>query len=148
AYASNFLQLIGSHQAAEGIVGWNEYSLFFSPNEAGAITEVARFQQWMQRTSPGTPLDLYAMYGWANAALYVDALRHVGPHVTRPALMAYLRSLTSYDSGGIVAPSSPGTKTQSSCYVLWVIHNGQYERMDTPATGYRCDGTYFNYTGS
>ena len=149
AYDASFVKLMGSNEAAEGILGWNQWSLFFTPADAKNIPEVALFQQWMQKTAPGTPLDLYAMHAWANTALFVKALRAVGPNVTRAKVMSYLRSLTSYDgNAGFVTKASPGTKVQSTCYLIWVIKNGEFVRQDTPAADYRCDGTYFNYKGN
>jgi ABC-type branched-subunit amino acid transport system substrate-binding protein len=149
AYDASFIKLMGSNEAAEGILGWNQWSLFFTPADATNIPEVALFQQWMQKTAPGTPLDLYAMHAWANTALFVKALRAVGPNVTRAKVMAYLRALTNYDGGGgFVAKASPGPKSQSTCYVIWVISKGEFVRQDTPASDYRCDGTYFNYKGN
>ena len=36
--------------------------------------------------------------------------------------------------------ADPAHKRPGNCYVLWVIHGGQYQRIDTPADAFRCDG--------
>ena len=148
AYAQDFIQRLGSASAAEGILGSNLYAMFFSPDDAANIPEVALFQQWMKNTHPSDPLELYSMYSWAAARMFVDAVKAVGPKLTRAALYAELKKVHNFNSNGFVVPTDPGAKKPGHCYVLWKIHNGKYERDETPAKDYRCDGTYFNYTGN
>lgn len=145
AYASDFLKLVGDPAAAEGIVGANLFSLFFTRSEAAAIPEVALYQQWMRRTDPNAAMDLYSMYAWASAKLFVQALQAAGPRATRAGLMAQLRKTTSF-GGQIIAPTNPAGKKPGNCYVVWVIKGGVYQRQDTPGR-YRCDGTFVPYGG-
>ncbi|MHB1710420.1 MAG: ABC transporter substrate-binding protein [Acidimicrobiales bacterium] len=142
AYAQNFVALVGSASAADGVMGWNEYSLFFNHSDAQHIPEAALYQTWMQRTNPRQPEDLYSMYAWAEAALFVQALKAAGPRATRAGLLAQLHKITSFDANGLVAPANPGAKTPPVCYVLWQVQNGHFVRVNTPAAGYRCDGTF------
>lgn len=141
AYASNFVQLVGGNQAAEGILGAQLYSLFFNSSDAQVIPEVGLFQQWMHRTNPSQAIDLEGMYGWAEAALFVQALKAAGPRATRASLMTALKSVHSFSDNGMVGTADPASKVPTNCYVLWQIHNGAFARVDTPANGYRCDGT-------
>ena len=148
AYASDFIQRLGSSSEAEGIEGANLYSLFFNADEAGRIPEVATFQKWMKQIHPNDALELYAMYSWASAKMYVDALIKIGPKLTRAALYSTLKGVHDFDDNGFVVKTDPGAKKPGVCYVLWKIHNGQYVRQDTPPTQYRCDGEYFYYKGN
>ena len=141
AYASNFVQLVGGPQAAEGILGAQLFSLFFNASDASAIPEVALFQQWMQRTAPSQALDLEGMYGWAEAALFVQALKAAGPRATRASLLTALHGIKQFSDNGMIGQADPGQRQPTNCYVLWRIHNGQFERVDSPASSYRCDGT-------
>jgi len=145
AYASDFIQRLGSAAEAEGIVGHNLYSMFFSSDDAKNIPEVALFQRWMHLTHPGAALELYAMYSWAAAKLFVQVLQQVGPKLTRPAFLSAIRQVHQYDGGGIVAGSELAKRQPPNCYLLWQIHNGTYTRLDTPADSYRCDGTFVPY---
>lgn len=147
AYSSDFLQRLGSTSAAEGIMGSSLYTMFFTPTDAQNIPEVALFQQWMKNTHPNDALELYSMYSWAAAKMFVDAVKAVGPKLTRTALYAQLKKLHNFDDNGFVVPTDPGAKKAGHCYILWKIHNGQYVRDETPAKDYRCDGSYYNYTG-
>jgi ABC-type branched-subunit amino acid transport system substrate-binding protein len=144
AYAQNFLQLVGGSSAAEGIYGYDLYSLFFNRSDAQAIPEVALYQHWMQQTSGAQPEDLYSMYGWAEAALFVQALKAAGPRAKRAGVMAALTAVHSFGDNGIVGDADPADKVPTHCYVLWEIHDGQFIRLDSPAAGYRCDGTFWH----
>jgi hypothetical protein len=81
------------------------------------------------------------MYGWAEAELFVQALKAAGPRATRASLLAALKGVKQFSANGLIGPAEPGTRQATNCYVLWVIRNGQFQRVDTPAGAYRCDGT-------
>jgi ABC-type branched-subunit amino acid transport system substrate-binding protein len=143
AYDRQFVQLAGGPSAANGVVGWTDSPLYFGSQDAAAIPSVGLFQTWMARTNPSQTLDTYAEAGWSHAALFVHALQAAGSRATRAAVLAALKGMTSYNGDGFVAPSNPAQKKSSDCFVLWKIENGNYVRVDTPATGYRCSGTSF-----
>lgn len=143
AYDQAFVPDVGNTSAVEGMVGWNEYSLFFNRDEAQHIPELAQLQTWFGRTYPGKPLNLYALFAWAEGRLFQQAFEHAGPTINRSTLMAALRKITNFSADGIVAPVNPNSHTQGPyCYILWQFHNGQFQRVDDPATGYRCDGRF------
>jgi len=161
AYASDFIDRLGGGdhgagvKAAEGIVGSNLYSLFFNnsknsvPNsdDAKNIAEVGTFQQWMARTNPGAALELYAMYGWCAAELFVQALKVVGPHVTRAKVTAALKKVHKFNCNGMLPLTDPGSHVPGNCYVIWHIHDGKYYRENTPANRFRCDGRFVPFSG-
>jgi ABC-type branched-subunit amino acid transport system substrate-binding protein len=147
AYDQSFITFMGGAEAAEGVEGANLFSLYFSEDEARRIPEVALYQQWMKKNNPRANLDVFSLYGWTSAKLFVQALKQAGPEVTRAGVLAALSQVKSYDADGMLAPSGPATKSPATCYVLWQIKSGKYVRVDTPATGYRCDGKYHTYTG-
>lgn len=143
AYDQSFITFMGGPEAAEGVVGANLFSLYFGPDEAKRIPEVALYQQWMKRNNPKANLDVFSMYGWTSAKLFVEALKAAGPKPTRATVLDQLRKVGSYDAAGMLAPGGPAAKKPATCYVLWEIRGGKYVRVDTPTTGYRCDGKYF-----
>lgn len=147
AYDQSFITFMGGPEAAEGVEGANLFSLYFGDDEAKRVPEVALYQQWMKRNNPKANLDVFSMYGWTSAKLFVQALKDAGPKATRAGLLASLKKVRDYDADGMLAPSGPASKRPATCYVLWQIKGGKYVRVDTPATGYRCDGTYFRTGG-
>jgi ABC-type branched-subunit amino acid transport system substrate-binding protein len=140
AYDQTFFKKLGGPAAAEGIYGVNGATLFFSAADARNVPEVALFQKWYKVVSGGAAADTFAADAWAETALLVDAMRAAGPKLTRAAVLAQLRKVTRFDDHGFFAPANPAKKQPGNCYVLWVIRSGQYQRVDTPAKAFRCDG--------
>jgi len=42
----------------------------------------------------------------------------------------------------MIAPSNPAGKEPATCYLVMVVKGGKFQRLDTPAPGFRCDGSY------
>jgi ABC-type branched-subunit amino acid transport system substrate-binding protein len=147
AYAEDFVKLVGGPAHAEGIVGSSLYPLFFGKTDAQNIPAVALYQQWLQKVRPNAPVNLYGVYGWTSAQLFVQALKAAGPRAERASLQAELRKVHSFDADGLLPERDPAGDKASPCYVLWRYRAGDYERVDTPPAGYRCDGRYYLYSG-
>jgi hypothetical protein len=117
--------------------------LFFNADEAANIPEVALFQKWFRRTNPGQPINLYAMYVWSAGRLLQQAIENAGPTLNRKTVLASLNKIHNFTNNGMLEPATPSSKTVGGhCYILWELHNGQFSRVDDPATGYRCDGKF------
>ena len=147
AYDSAFIpDFQGKVSELNGIQGWNEYSLFFNKSEAANIPEVQQLQTSFAKTNPGQPLNLYAMFAWADSRLFQQAFEHAGPTVSRASVIAALKTIKNFSDGGLIAPTDPGSKTVGNhCYILWQLQGGTFSRMSDPKTGYRCDGTFLPY---
>jgi Periplasmic binding protein len=129
-----------------GIQGWSEYSLFFNHDEAANIPEVKLLQTWFAKTNPGQPLNLYAMFAWADARLFQQAYENAGPNATRASVLAALGRIKNFSDHGLIAPTDPGSKTVGNhCYILWQLQGGTFSRMSDPKSGFRCDGTFLPY---
>lgn len=140
AYNAAFSKLMGNANAANGVIGYNLYSLFLNNDEAMRIPEVGVFQQWMKRVHPEAPVDLFAMYGWAAGKLFAEQAKAAGPKLTRKSFLASIRKVHLWNAGGLVAQSDIAGHKPGHCYVLWTITAGTYRRLDSD--GYRCDGTF------
>jgi ABC-type branched-subunit amino acid transport system substrate-binding protein len=150
AYDSAFIpDFQGKVSELNGVQGWSEYSLFFNKSEAANIPEVKLLQTWFAKTNPGQPLNLYAMFAWADGRLFQQAFENAGPTASRAAVLAALGKITNFSDHGLISPTDPGSKTTGNhCYLLWQLQNGQFSRMSDPKTGYRCDGTFLPYKKS
>jgi hypothetical protein len=137
----------GAKSDLNGIQGYNEYALFFNQDEAENIPEVKTFQEWHERTYPGVPINLYGMFAWASDRLFQKAAEAVHGQLTRKSLMASLRKIHDFDAGGLIAPTDP-VSGAPHCYILYEIRNGAFHRVDTPKTGYRCDGKFLSASGA
>lgn len=149
AYDAAFLPAVGDASAAENLQGWNGYALFFNRDEAQRIPELALFQHWFHAVAPDQPLNLYALFAWADGRLFQQAFEHAGPVASRAAVMDALGTIRDFTANGIVAPATPSSKTTGvGCYILWRLHAGRFERVDDPDVGYRCDGHVVPAAGS
>lgn len=147
AYDSSFIpDFQGKVSELDGLQGWSEYSLFFNADEAASIPEVKLLQTWFAKANPGQPLNLYAMYAWADGRLFQEAFEHAGPTANRETVLAALAKIKNFSDRGLVAPTEPGSKTVGNhCYILWQLQGGKFSRMNDPKTGFRCDGAFLPY---
>jgi ABC-type branched-subunit amino acid transport system substrate-binding protein len=139
-YDQTFFKKLGGSAAAEGIYGSTGSALFFSAADIRNVPTVALFQKWYSRVSGGAAADTFAADAWAETALLVEAMRRAGPRLTRAGVLAELRKIHTFDADGFFAPADPAGKKGSGCYVIFVIRSGEFQRIDSPVKGYRCDG--------
>jgi len=111
------------------------------------VPEVDLFLTWVARTHPGSKPDLFSVYGWESARLFTQALQAAGPQATRAGLISALQQITAFDGAGMFAPGNPAGKVPPTCYVMAQVHDGQFQRVDTPTGTFRCDGSYFYREG-
>jgi hypothetical protein len=140
AYDEGFAGRAGS--AAEGTINDQQFALFFNKDEAARVPAVKEFQTWTDKVAPGEKKDLFAVYGWTSAQLFVQALKAAGPKAKRADVIAQLRKITKFDGDGLLAPSDPANKKPPTCWILTLVKNGKFQRTD-PQQGYRCDGPYY-----
>jgi len=116
----------------------------FLGEDAPNVPEIALFDQWMKKDFSSFPIDQFSNSSWANAALFVEALKRAGPQVTRAKLLAALAQIHSFSDNGTFPDTDIASKKNSVCYQLLQIRGGKYTKVDTPPKGFRCDGTYHN----
>ena len=69
-------------------------------------------------------VDLFAMYGWLSARLFVDAMEKMaqaGQTPTRKGLLDTLSKWGSWDGNGMVGPVNIGQKKPSDCFFIQAI---------------------------
>ena len=140
-YDNTLFTLAGGNAALEGAYLYLPTAMYLGEDRSD-IPEVDLFVSWMQQTNPGANLDLFTVYGWASAELFVQALKAAGPQATRAGVLSALQQIDKFDANGILAPGGPASKTPAICYVMVQIHDGKFQRVDSPPGQFRCDGTY------
>ena len=140
SYDEGFIARAGD--AGEGSFNDQQFAPFFSKEEAASTPAVKELQTWTNKVAPGEKKDLFGVFGWASAELFVQALKAAGPKAKREDVMAQLKKITAFDAGGIIAQSDPAHKTPPTCWILMTVKNKQWQRV-SPAKGYRCDGPYY-----
>jgi branched-chain amino acid transport system substrate-binding protein len=127
--------------AVNGMYTTTPTALYFNAADAARIPGVALFQKWMHTAVPSQVLDLYSVYGWSSAALFVQALRAAGPMVTRAKVMTALQHIHKF-SNQVMPPSDPANKSPVLCYVITKVVKGQFIRYQSPAKGFVCNGRW------
>jgi ABC-type branched-subunit amino acid transport system substrate-binding protein len=158
AYISNIAQEIKQEGLNAILVsGANAYEQGFKPGPAGngtlittvtalymgedakAVPAVATFDKWAKKVDPQTQLDLYTLYGWINAQLFVQGLKAAGSNPTRASLEAQLNKITSFDANGLIATQNPAQKLPGGCWIVAQYENGTWHRISPdPKSGFVC----------
>jgi branched-chain amino acid transport system substrate-binding protein len=138
AYDGSFIKKAGS--AAANIVVAIHEALYLG-QDAGSVPEVQLFDHWINVAHPGYTPDIYSVFGWASAMLFVQALQHAGSDPTRATVLSALKQVTSFDAGGLLASDDPASKSPPNCFIVAKVANGQWQR-ESPTTGFMCSGTY------
>jgi ABC-type branched-subunit amino acid transport system substrate-binding protein len=134
-YNSKLLELLGD--IANGWTNHIDHLPVLNEDEPSRSAEVADFLAWHERVAPGSQIDLFPVSGWGAAALFVQALREVGPEVTRERLLAAVAAIQRSDGGGIRGPVNPSTGETEGCFVIVRVEQRRWVR-EHPDTGYEC----------
>jgi len=140
-YDNTLFTLAGSNAALENAYLYLPTSMYLG-EDRNDVPEVDLFVNWMQQTNPGANIDLFTVYGWVSAELFVQALKAAGPQATRARLMTALQQIDNFDANGMLSPGGPASKRPATCYIMVQVHDGKFVRIDSPAGTFRCDGTY------
>jgi branched-chain amino acid transport system substrate-binding protein len=134
-YNSKLLELLGD--IANGWTNHIDHLPVLNEDEPSRSAEVADFLAWHERVAPGSQIDLFPVSGWGAAALFVQALREVGPEVTRERLLAAVAAIQRSDGGGIRGPVNPSNGETEGCFVIVRVEQRRWVR-EHPDTGYEC----------
>ncbi len=108
--------------------------------DAKVIPAVATFDHWAKKVDPQTQLDLYTLYGWISAELFVQALKGAGANPTRASLDAQLNKITSFNAGGLISTQNPAQKIPGQCWIVAEYNNGNWHRIaPDPKAGFVCN---------
>ena len=132
---------LGTADALEGVHLYLPSAMYLG-EDRGVNKEVDLFLTWLKKTHPSANPDLFTVYGWASARLFVQALQAAGPQAKRATLLAALKNIHQFDSNGLLQAGDPAGKNPGACYVIADIKGGKFVRAPDSASGYRCDGNY------
>jgi ABC-type branched-subunit amino acid transport system substrate-binding protein len=145
-YADQFIAKAGGAADTNGFWLGQGQALYLGQDEAHVPADKL-FLKWIKKAAPTWTPDLFTLYGWASAQMFVQALKAAGPHPTRGALLAQLDKITNFNASGLLAPVNPAKKTPASCYLMARIENGKYVRVFPSRSGFSCNSTYFTAAG-
>ena len=142
AYDSSYIPAAGA--GANGTYTDQQSSLYLG-QDAKSTPAVALFDKWMKKVAPGAHIDTYALFGWASAQLFTQALKAAGPNPTRAGLITQLNKITTFNASGLTATANPAQKVPPTCWVLIKVQNGNWTRTGpSPKSGFVCKpGGYY-----
>ncbi len=136
AYDSSFIPTAGS--AAEGAYSSIGQALYLG-QDAKTVPAVALYDHWMHKVDAHAHLDIFGVYGWASAEMFVQALEGAGAHPTRASLFAQLNKITSFNADGLLATDDPAQKMPGNCWLLVKVVGGKWIRTGPdPKSGFVC----------
>jgi ABC-type branched-subunit amino acid transport system substrate-binding protein len=145
-YADQFISHAGGPAATNGIQIGQVYALYLG-EDANKVPAVKQFDTYVKKVNPSWDPDLYTLFGWASAEMFVQALKAAGPHPTRGAVIAELKKITSFNAGGLFGGSDPAAKTLTPCFLMAGIKNGKFVRELPTAGGFDCNAKLYNASG-
>ena len=145
-YADQFISHAGGPVATNGIQIGQVYALYLG-EDAGKVPAVKQFDTYVKKVNPTWSPDLYTLFGWASAEMFVQALKAAGPHPTRGSVIAQLKKITSFNADGLFGGSDPAAKTLTSCFVMAGIKNGKFVRELPTGGGFDCNAKLYNAAG-
>ncbi len=145
-YAGQFISHAGGPAATNGIQIGQVYALYLG-EDASKVPAVKQFDTYVKKVNPSWVPDLYTLFGWASAEMFVQALKAAGPHPTRGAVIAQLKKITSFNADGLFGGSDPAAKTVTPCFLMAGIKDGKFVRELPTGGGFDCNGKLFNAAG-
>jgi len=132
-YNSKLIELLGP--IANNWTNHIDYLPMLNEDEPAKSPALAEFLTWHGRVAPGGQIDLFPVNAYAAASLFVQALRDVGPDLTRDKLLTALGGITRTE--GIRAPTNPSTGQTEGCFIIVRVENEEWVR-EHPDSGFEC----------
>ena len=126
-YANQFISHAGGPAATNGIQIGQVYALYLG-QDAKTIPAVKQFNTYVKQVNSSWVPDLYTLYGWMSAQLFVQALKAAGPNPTRGAVIAQLKKVDQLQRQR--TPGGLGPRSQDGDALL--RHDGDQERAIRP----------------
>jgi hypothetical protein len=134
-YNSRLIELLGD--IANGWTNHIDHLPMLNEDEPARSPALADFLAWNERVAPGASIDLFPVDGWGSAALFVEALRTLGPDVTRERLLEAVSKIERTDRGGMRGPINARTGETEGCFVIVRVEGRKWVRQH-PSSGYEC----------
>jgi ABC-type branched-subunit amino acid transport system substrate-binding protein len=136
-YTPQFLE-----QGGEAVEGTYVWTIFLPFNETDANPELADFMSAIGDPFPAS----WAAGAWATGVLFEEVINEIvaesGPNgITRQAVLDRARGVTGFNANGMWGDTDfTTTLTQTDCFVIMQIQNGEFVRIFPEEPGTRsCD---------
>lgn len=111
--------------AMDGTYLWTQTMMI---EEADRVPEMARYQQWLQRTGGDAPSYAGAQ-AWAAGVMFTRLATELGGKLTRASLVKAAAKLHDFTGNGIIPPTDPGARRTSGCFTIMRIVGKRFTRV-------------------
>ena len=109
AYSTQLVSASGGAADVNGSLLDQNASLYLG-EDSSSVPAVCTFLHWVNVASPGFHADLFTLYGWLSAELFVQALRNAGTDPSRGSILEALSKITSFNGDNIVTTTNPAAR--------------------------------------
>lgn len=115
--------------------GFQIFLNFVPFNEAQPAMKL--YQSQLQTYEPGKQPSSFGIEAWASAQMFIYALIKAGQNPTRAAIKSILSGLTTWDTGGAMAPSREQARSPGNCIIEVQVKGNDFVRI-WPSSGFYC----------
>jgi len=107
--------------------------------------EMRLYLSSLKRFYPDAQPSPFGIEGWLTGKLFAEALRAVGPRLTRAKLVAALDATRDWTGGGIIGPTTPAKRLPNNCNAMLHVEKREFAQK----TDFICGPFYKigDYTG-
>ena len=100
--------------------------------------ELQLYATWLNQVAPGKKPSGLGIYAWSAARMFVDAVKAVGPNLTRKGLIEELKKVHAFDGNGLLPEQDIGGKYPADCVVVVKVQNQRFVRAEPSGGGFSC----------
>ena len=140
AYDGKLFKLLGNASLANNVLYAAVPDTLYLGQDRNSIPAVNNFLTWMEKA--GTSPNLFAVDAWADGQLLIKAMQAAGSTIDQASVAQAIKTVTTFDADGLIAPTDPGEKMGTHCVVVAGVQGGQWKRLDPTGSGFDCSGVY------
>ena len=109
---------------------------------------VKQFDTYVKKVNPSWSPDLYTLFGWASAEMFVQALKAAGPQSDPGFRHGAAQEDHELQRRRALRPARiPAAKTLTPCFLMAGIKNGKFVRELPTGGGFDCNAKLYNASG-
>lgn len=98
--------------------------------------EIRLYTQWLQRVKPGSSPTTFGLFAWSATRLFVERAVALGGKLNRETLLAEIRKVNKWTSGGMHSEMNVGGKQSFTCSTVVQLQRGEWNQIS--GNGYGC----------
>jgi hypothetical protein len=113
-----------------------------SQDELNATEGGKEFLKYWGAKNPGKEPDIFDVYGWINASLFVQGAIGSGADLTRSGMLAGIDALDTFDAGGLIGEQKKpiGGHNVLTCFIIVKTDSAtKAATREYPDKGFDCD---------